>query len=420
MGRRSAFLPPLRTPQNKANEIARIKQIENAFNNAINTSSNNAFNLAVSSCLIACRDMGMDVADVKETLQRTFGILDDIADNLSRIDEVISLVESWGIKIHKDTEKVMMETGKKLNDKATVFSLLENGVTEIEDILAKCKAKGVKIDFRDACAYRWEFNKVKYYKDMEAIMTKKEQFFDLLEQGKSTEEIMKIIGCKSADVYQHRYLYKKMQEDNSMAKNKTKAFNLIQRGASKEDLVKELGITEAAAIRFLDKYREEKNGGEIEVVTEDYKKQALELFDKGYSKSRVRDILSLSDGKAEFLFKEWVKVNKADLSTGEMAEALAENNIASVILRHKGVLPKKEEVKKEAKEEVKKEEIRVDKKVKLNKVVKVVEIQGEFTTYKPVGENSFDMEIDGQVITLSREQMLDFGNELIAVAEEEI
>ena len=56
---------------------------------------------------------------------------------------------------------------------------------------------------------------------------------------------------------------------------------------------------------------------------------------------------------------------------------------------------------------------------KLKKVVKLVAIEGEFTTYKPVGPNSFDMEIDGQVITLSREQMRDFGEELLAVAADE-
>ena len=55
---------------------------------------------------------------------------------------------------------------------------------------------------------------------------------------------------------------------------------------------------------------------------------------------------------------------------------------------------------------------------KLKKIVQVLEIQGEFTTYKPVGHNSFDIKVDGQIITLSREQMQEFGEELLAVVAE--
>lgn len=452
--KRSAFLPPLRNPQASKSDMMMIKRIQDQYHKEMTEASNNSFNLAVSSCLIAARDMGMSVDEVKEFLQRTFGILDDVADDLTRIEEMLRLVESWGITIYDTAKKRTETSGAVIEKKTAVFYLLQQGYTEIEDILTKCKLHNIDIDYRDACAYRWEFNKVKYYEDMEVDMTRKEQAFELLDQGLQNTDLVERMGISRNAAYQYRYLYNLGKGEGSMAKNKVKAFNMIASGASKEDLVKELGITEAAAIRFIDKYNEEKNGGEIEVVTNDYKNKAFELFDKAHTKAQVRDMLEISDGKAEQLRKQWTKENQANLSTDEMSEILSGVDAATVILRHKGVLPQKEEkkdgtngttkkhfVSREERErteanrteetpEVKEEKTSVPtkynecltevKKPKLNKVVKVIEIQGEFTTYKPVGPNSFDMEIDGQVITLSREQMKEFGEELLAVAEEEI
>nr|DAT81735.1 MAG TPA: transposase [Caudoviricetes sp.] len=431
-----------------------MKRIQDQYHKEMTEASNNSFNLAVSSCLIAARDMGMSVAEVKEFLQRTFGILDDVVDDLTRIEEMLRLVNSWGIEIYDTAQKRTVTSGAVIEKKTAVFYLLQQGITEIEDILTKCKLHNIDIDYRDACAYRWEFNKVKYYEDMEADMSKKEQAFELLDQGLQNTDLVEKMGISRAAAYQYRYLYNLEKGEDCMSKNKVRAFNAIENGATKEDLVNELGITEAAAIRFIDKYNEERNGGEIEVVTNDFKNKAFELFDKAYTIAQVRNQLEISDGKAQQLRKQWIDSNKADLSTDEMADILAGEDATTVILRHKGVLPQKEDKTNDSNEKVKKHfvpreereraeanrqeeapEVKEEKapvstkndqcltevkRPKLNKVVKVIEIQGEFTTYKPVGPNSFDMEIDGQIITLSREQMIDFGNELLAVAEEEI
>ena len=107
--KRSAFLPPLRNPQASKSDMMMIKRIQDQYHKEMTEASNNSFNLAVSSCLIAARDMGMSVDEVKEFLQRTFGILDDVADDLTRIEEMLRLVESWGITIY-DTAKKRTET----------------------------------------------------------------------------------------------------------------------------------------------------------------------------------------------------------------------------------------------------------------------------------------------------------------------
>lgn len=469
--RRSAFLPPVRNPQNNINDMLLMKKIQDSYHKEITEASNNSFNLAVSSCLIAARDMGMSCKEVKEFLQRTFGILDDVADDLSRIEEMLRLVESWGIEIFDTAQKRTITSGEVIEKKTAVFFLLQQGYTEIEDILTKCKLHNIDIDYRDACAYRWEFNKVKYYEDMEADMSRKEEAFKLLDQGLQNTDLVEKMGISRATASQYRYLWNKEQEGETMSKVKVRAFNMIENGSTKEELVEKLNITEAAAIRYLEQYNETQNGGEIEVITNDFKNKAFELFDKAYTTAQVRDELEISDGKTQQLRKQWIKENQANLSTDEMAEILDGTDAATVILRHKGVLPQKEEKKDGTNEQVKKHFVSREEreraeanreeetsKVKeekahmveannkclletareengfkyvyrempngLRKKVKVVEvaeaIEGEFATYTPVTGDTFDMEIDGQVITINRKQMEVLSHELLTVAVEEI
>lgn len=479
--KRSAFLPPLRNPQNNVNDMVIMKKVQDAYQKKMTEASNNAFNLAVSSCLIASRDMGMSITEVKELLQRTFGILDDVADDLSRIEEILRLVNSWGIDIYDTSAKRTVTSGEVIEKKTAVFYLLQQGTTEIEEILTKCKLHNIDIDYRDACAYRWEFNRKKYYEDMEADMSKREEAFKLLDEGLQNTDLVNKLGISRRTASQYKYLWNKEQEESTMAKNKTKAFKMIKNGATKDDLVKELNITEAAAIRFIDAYHNEKNEGEIEVMTENMKK-AFDLFDKAYNDGQVVELLNASKANIANYRVEWVRVNKKDLSTDEMAAILAGDDASIVILRHKGVLPEKKGDKNVAKEEVKgvshgvktgkdsKKDGETESSVKkeegaapievnpeanisrevepnnqdtsilvgsddfkyeyrempngLKKKVKVVEvaeaIEGEFTTYTPVNEDTFDVELDGQVITLNREAMKVFGKELITVAEAEI
>lgn len=469
------FNPPTRVPNNN---MVTMEALRKAYDKEMLQASNNTFNLVASSMLVAAHDMGMTKEDVKELLARCFGILDDVAENLATIDSVMALVHGWGIEIYKTADERTQASGRIIEKKTTVFYLLEQGYTEIEEILTKCKLHNIDIDYRDACAYRWEFNKKKYYDTLEVDMSKKADIFERLEQGATNQDIVNEFGISNAGASQYRYIWKKESEGDDMNKNKAKAFGLIEKGADVQELTKEMGITEAAALRYVESYKEEKTGGEIIVMTENMKK-AFELFDKAEPNTNVEKFLKLSKAVIHNYRQEWIRVNKRDLNSEEMAEILAEETQADVvILRHKGVLPKKNEVKEDVKpnkkhsipkdnmEEVKQEEKEImvkqepikekgiapnpafeeavkdmfnsvprgtskivekeevktmaESKKSLKRVVKVIEIQGEFTTYKPSGPNSFDLEVDGQVITLSREQMKEFGEELLAVAEEEI
>ena len=467
---RSAFLPPLRMPNNQA---AIMQQLKRQYDAEILQASNNTFNLVASSMLIAAHDMGMDNQDVKELLARCFGILDDVAEELATIDSMMQLVSSWGIEVYRTAAERTTQSGETIRKKSSVFELLDRGVEEIGQIVALCKSHGIKIDYRDACAIRWEYDREKYYDSIEKEidMSKKDDVFARLEDGADKQDLMSEFGISSASADRYRYLWRKESGEFMANKKKEKAFDLISKGANISELMKELDITKAAANRYFEAYREEKCEGEIEVMTEGMK-SAFALFDKAYSESQVCEALKLGKATVANYKAEWIRVNKRELSTDEMSDILAGTDAAIVILRHKGVLPAKKEEKKEnvkskktfvpresvvqAHEEVKAEEKIVDKqedikgveetkeeevkvmtkvnqepnnqevsvlvgsRTKLRKVVKVIEIQGEFTTYKPVGCNSFDMEVDGQIITLSREQMKEFGEELLAVAAEEI
>lgn len=166
----------------------------------------------------------------------------------------------------------------------------------------------------------------------------------------------------------------------------------------------------------------------------DNMKKAFELFNKAYSDIQAKVTLDASSELVKDYRKEWIRTNERALSTDEMAEVIVDGTpIDVVILRHKGVLPPKKKEVKENVEAVKKvvkakkiveeskQERRVEPKQEANtrfkKVVKLVALEGQFTTYTPTGVNTFKMVVDGQEITLSKEQMRDFGEDLIALSQ---
>lgn len=446
--KRSAFLPPVRTPNNPLEGMQKLQ-----YNDAILQASNNTFNLVASGMLIAAHDMGMDNEDVKELLARCFGILDDVAEELATIDSMMQLVNGWGIEIYKIAAERTAQSGETIRKKSAVFELLDRGIEEIGQIVTLCKSKGIKIDYRDACAIRWEYNREKYYDSIEKEIAtgKKEDVFTRLEQKASKQELMSEFNISSAAVDRYRYVWRKERGEFMGNKKKEKAFELIAKGVTKEEFMKELDVTEAAAIRYFETYREEKCEGEIEVMTENMKK-AFALFDKAYRCEQVEKELKLSKAMVATYRAEWIRINKRQLSTEEMSEILAGADATIVILKNKGVLSskkgekdndvksKKHFVSRDSMDQIKQEveakeesmdkqedvEEEINKEIaiiegaspRLKKIVQVLEIQGEFTTYKPVGHNSFDIKVDGQIITLSREQMQEFGEELLAVVAE--
>ena len=57
-------------------------------------------------------------------------------------------------------------------------------------------------------------------------------------------------------------------------------------------------------------------------------------------------------------------------------------------------------------------------KARFNRVVKVVELQGEYATYKPRDNGEIEVSTEGCHITLRKEGILEFAEELIAAVNE--
>lgn len=439
-----------------------MEQLRAAYNKEMVEASNQGFNLALSSALLAFADMGMKEY-LQEFKERIFGICDDVAENAAMIKNIMNEVEQLGINVLMESKERLEYDGKFIANKTAVFECLANGIEEIGQILAKCKQSGLDIDYRGVCGYKWQYDRKKYAELMEVDMSIKDEVFKLLDENPSmtNKEIREKLGVEGNSVVQYRYLYNKEKAgDEEMSKQRVKAFNLIENGADKQELMEKLGVSDAVAIRLLAEYREQ-NGVEIEVTTNSYKEKAFAMFELGNSEAKVRDALNISDARAKQLKKEWVDQYRPNFTTDEMAEILAGTDASIIILRKNGVLPEKKEkegskhdsetkAKKhfepsktgKADEEVSKaeesktEEDRanvapnckqegaykyVDLPNGLKKKVKVVEvieaIEGKFAIYTPVQDGLFDIKIDGKVITMNRNSMKILANELMVVTE---
>lgn len=456
---------PTRLPQGSAQQLSVFQKY---CDKQALESSNNTLNLVASAFLISLHDhYHFSNDNLEDVLEYSFKKMQDVADNLATINNMMNIVKSYGINIY-DKNQGLDEYGEIIRKKSAVYQVLEEGITEIEDIVNKCKIRGIQVDYREASGFRWEYNKEKYWEQYKEVeMTKKDKALAMLDTGATMEQIMDVLDISQHSVHNYTWMWNKESPEERKArqekgviemanKNKVKAFKLIKDGASENELISEMGITKAAAMRYLETYREEINGGEIEVMTESMK-EAFKLFDLALPNVQVREKLSLGPATINNYRAEWIRINKKDLSSDEMAEVLAEETTIEVaILRNKGVLPqktKKEVAKVEHKAEVKdaivskpnmekvieeKKEvelkqavIKVENKAKeevpvmsepivkkgLKKIVKVIEMQGEFATYKPV-EQHIDVELEGQVITLSKAELLILSSEFAEVAAE--
>lgn len=413
--KKTSFIPPTRYPDSKA---VIMQQLKKQYDTEMTQATNNTFNLVASAMVIAAKDMGMDNIDLKELLDRCFGVLDDVADNLATIDSMLDLVASWGIDVYRTAEERTQYNGEVIAKKTAIYELLDNGIEEIGKLVSACKSHNISMDYRDVCRFKWEYDREKYYQEYKKYiedgedLTKQEEAFELFKQGKNNIEVMDITGCTKSTIETYKWKFNKERKgaDSMANKNKIKAFELIEKGATNAELMQQLSITEAAAMRYFEEYSKEKNGGEIEIMTENMKK-AFKAFDEGKTDEEAIKELGLGKGNILSSRKEWIRINKKNLTSEEMAAILSEEiTETEAILKHKGVLKKEEK-------QVVEQEVPVNKP-KLKKIVKLVEIQGEFATYKPVVGSGFDIEIDGQVITLSKEQLKQFAQEFIAVAEE--
>lgn len=445
------FNPPVRKPLNPYTQTVTYKQLEEQYNKEMTDASNSAFNLAFSACLIAAKDMGFTKEDLNILTMRTFGILDDVADNLATIDSMIKLTESFGIDIVRTAVMRTQKQGKYIAHKTAVFEMLDMGVEEIGDIVETAKKHGIEINYRDACTWRWEYNNIKYWRDYEMGMTVASKCIHAMKEGKSKEEIMMEYDITESSFNTYRSSYNQMfTEDGNVTPKMQECWDGFKDGMTVPQVISATGYGKNFVFNAYNEWLlfqdiQDKKAGKIEKVRDS---DTLKEATKKAANVKATEVLSTKEFTDKFFEDMEQAKEKENGQDGAKEEAKGANKTSET--REENA--RDSETEKQGSEEESSAKVRenedgarveatpledeIDEEIfggdsmeeakevkagsKLKKVVKVVEIQGEFTTYKPVGTNSFDIELDGQVITLSREQMKDFGEELLAVAEEEI
>ena len=455
MGKKSkkkqVFNPPVRKPINPYGKGVTYEMIRKQYDAEMTEASNQAFNLAMSAALIASKDMGFSNEMVQELSQRAFGILDDVANDLATIDSMLHLVESWGIEIYHTAQQHTNKQGEKLRKKTSVFQILESGIDEIEDILNVAKKHGIQIDYRDACTWRWEFNSIKYWRDCEMALTVASKCIHAMKEGKSKEEIMREYDITESSFNTYKSSYNQMfTEDGNVTPKMQECWDGFKEGMTVPQVISATGYGKNFVFNAYNEWLlfqdiQDKKAGKIEKVRDS---DTLKEATRKAANVKATEVLSTKEFTDKFFEDMEQAKEKENGQDGAKEEAKGANKTSET--REENA--RDSETEKQVSEEESSAKVRenedgarveatlledeTDKEIfggdsmeevkevkagsKLKKVVKVVEIQGEFTTYKPVGTNSFDIELDGQVITLSREQMKDFGEELLAVAEEEI
>ena len=453
MGKRSkrkhVFNPPVRKPPNPYTQTMTYKQLEEQYNKEMTEASNNAFNLAFSACLIAAKDMGFTDNDINTLTMRAFGILDDVADDLATIDSMLHLVESFGIDIYRTAVKRTEKQGKKIAYKTAVFEMLEKGVTEIEDILNIAKGHGFEVDYRDACTWRWEFNNLKYWRDYEMGMTVASKCIHAMKEGRSKEEIMREFDVTEASFNTYKSSYKQMYDgDGNVTPKMQECWDGFKDGMTVPQIISATGYGKNFVFNAYNEWLlfqdiQDKKAGKIEKVRDsDTLKEATrkaanvkatealstdEFTDKFFADMEKKEESKDCTKEETKGTNEASETRKEDARDNETEKQDSKEEPSAKVCESKDgarveAVPLEDETDKEifggdSMEEVK--EVKATAGHKLKKVVKVVEIQGEFATYKPNCEG-FDVEIDGQVITLTKEAMKTLGEELLEVAEEEI
>lgn len=179
-------------PKNTMRQIIN-QELERAMDAARATTSNDTMNLVSSAFSIVLKEF-YEFADesLKDVLAKVFEQLELCGAELVSIDEMMDLCRSYGIETFID-EKDLNKLGEKIFNKQKVFDLLDQGMTEIEDLHM---ATGVCS--KDVSAFRWEYN-MKKYGGFE--MSKMSEVIKMLDAGVTDlKGIAKETGLKESSV----------------------------------------------------------------------------------------------------------------------------------------------------------------------------------------------------------------------------
>lgn len=396
MGRRSAFLPPLKTkPINPYMQGVTYKQLEQQYKKEMAQATNNTFNLIISACLIASKDMGHSQSETLELSRRIFGVLDDVADDLATVDGMMEMVKEMGIPVYEESESKSEKQRETMLKKTTVFELLEKGIDEIEDILKIANEHGIEMNYREVCNYRWAFNKIKYWEDGQMATNKMHEVMQMLKDGIKAEEIMQQVDITNSTFNTYKSYFNQMyMEDGQMTDKMRECWDGFKEGMTVPEVIKATGYGKMFVFNAYNEYQLFK---EIQA-----KKSGQVAEDKSTKKIIGNEPLTTEQFTEEF-FKDI-----------ESKEGPAEEVSA--------VEKEEEEIKSEpieqAAEVIKEEKQMENSKARFNRVVKVVELQGEYATYKPRDNGEIEVSTEGCTMTLRKDGILGFAEELIAAVNE--
>ncbi|QEH69745.1 sigma-70 family RNA polymerase sigma factor [Cellulosilyticum sp. WCF-2] len=337
------FNPPTRFPNNAVGQVLQVQQKK--INDRILEESNNTLNLISSAYSIVLKEFfNFSDEQLKEALTKSYEQLELCAQEIVTIDQMMMLCAEYGLEVQRSEEK-LDAFGTMMMKKVTAFELLDKGIEEVEDI-----SKQGKMTSREASAFRWMYNKLKFGKDYEG--------------------------------------------DVVMASTRKLAFEMFDKGV-------------------------------------DYKKAAIKLESpintvKTYHNSWKREVLeTLSTEEAAPYFageKELWQIKKEKIQ-GAKNEVVAEIPKAQEPLQETAAI---------ATEVIKNEPVAIESNnQEVSTLVgstagprkglkKKVQLEGEFAIYKPCNINLMDVELYGQVVSMTKEEALTLAEELIAAVDEEL
>ena len=394
MGRRSAFLPPVKTkPINPYMQRVTYKQLEQQYKKEMDQATNNTFNLIISACLIASKDMGHSQNETLELSKRIFGVLDDVADDLATVDGMMEMVKEMGIPVYEESENKSEKQRETMLKKTTVFELLEKGIDEIEDILKIANKRGIEMNYREACNYRFAFNKIKYWEDGQMATNKMHEVMQMLKDGIKAEEIMQQVDITNSTFNTYKSYFNQMYtEDGEMTDKMRECWDGFKEGMTVPEVIKATGYGKMFVFNAYNEYQ---------LFKEIQAKKSGQIAE-GES---TKEIIGNEPLTTEQFTEEFFKDIESKEEPAEEVSAVEKEEIKS-------------EPMEQAVEVIKGDKQMENSKARFNRVVKVVELQGEYATYKPRDNGEIEVSTEGCHITLRKEGILEFAEELIAAVNE--
>ena len=434
-GKRQVFTPPVRQAPNPYSAGATYRQLQEQYNREMTEASNQAFNLAMSAALIGAKDMGFPDDLVVELSQRAFGVMDDVADNLATIDSMLQLVRSWGIPITEISKERTEKQVEALRKKTATFEILAKGIDAIEDIIKVAKERGINIDYRDACTWRWEFNQIKYWEDCKMALTVASQCIHAMREGKGKDEIMKEFSISDASYSNYKCIFNQMfTEDGQVTEKMKECWDYFERGMKVPEVIKVTKEKKYGKNFIFNAYNEwllvkERNKPKEGRRTVDEIKETA----KKAASVKTTEVMTTEEFTEKFFAdkeeagqddtKEKITAADEDNKAGERVEEAREDEGKKEQETTSGTRVEKTpvgngkglEINKEFEEEIKSME--ATKKKGLRPITKVVALEGDCATYVPNGDEIKVLNNKFEVV-LTKKEMLDLANEMLEAVEQ--